>query len=187
VKKELLLIAILALGTSAASAWEVMLDYDKSVDFSQYKTFAWQPTPKISLQESSPAMHSRVKNAIEYQLTTGGLIEDTEAPDLRVTYYTSVREEFQLQINNFGYGYGRGWHSDMRWGAGYAMTHATTRTFPVGTLVIDIWDVKTKKAVWRGSTTGVVPAKPAKAARKIEKAIQKMAREWDKKYQPPSK
>ena len=60
---------------------------------------------------------------------------------------------------------------------GTADTHVST--FSRGTLVIDFWDPKTEKLVWRGSATAVVKENPQKAERQVQKAIKKIARKWD--------
>ena len=59
---ELLNLLVLVLLVAApATAQKANVDYDRSVDFNAYKTFAWGPTPETSLQEESPLMHSRIK------------------------------------------------------------------------------------------------------------------------------
>ena len=127
-------------------------------------------------------MHSRLKNAIEYQLTTGGLIEDTESPDLYVTYHGEEEEKVVVDTQTWGYGYSRGWHRDPYWGTGFGDTTTTVRTYNVGTLIIDIWDAKEKRLIWRGSATKTIPSKPEKQAKLIDAAVAKLAREWEKKY-----
>jgi len=165
-----------------AIAQKVYIDYDETADFSSYDTFAWGKTPEVSLQDSSPLMHSRLKNAIEYQLTTGGLIEDTENPDLYVTYHGEEEEKVSVDTHNWGYGYGGGWRRSAYWGSGYGDTTTTVRTYDVGTLIIDIWDAKEKQLIWRGSATKTIPSKPEKQAKLIDDAVAKLAREWEKKY-----
>ena len=112
----LALSVVILLGVAPAAAQKVHVDYDRSVDFGTYKTFAWGRTPDTSLEAESPLMHSRLKNAIEYRLTEGGMTEDTENPDVYVTYHTSSKEEIQLHTTGMGYGYGGGWGYDPYWG-----------------------------------------------------------------------
>jgi len=174
--------ALLFVGPAAAQ--KIFVDYDRSADLDSYKTFAWGPTPETSLQGESPLMHSRIKNAIEYQLTTGGMTEDTENPDVYVTYHTSSKEEVQLHTTGMGYGYGGGWGWDPFWGRGMGMGSTTTRatSYERGTLIIDIWDAKKKQAIWRGSAQAVVKQNPQKAAKQIDNAIAKIVKRWQKMY-----
>ena len=54
-------------------------------------------------------------------------------------------------------------------------------SYQVGTLVVDIWDAKTEKLVWRGIAAGIViPENPAKLDKKIDKALKKMVDKWTK-------
>jgi len=177
-----LAIALLALGVAPAMAQKVYIDWDKSADFDKYETFAWAKTPEVSLQDSSPLMHSRIKNAIEYQLTTGGMIEADGKPDVYVTYHGENETRMNVNTSNWGYGHGAGWGWDPYWGGGYGSSTTTVSQYEVGTLVIDIWDAETMQMIWRGSATKAIPTKPKKQAKLIDDAVAKLAREWEKKY-----
>ena len=65
-----------------------------------------------------------------------------------------------------GFGYGP-W-----WGGGY--NTASIETYVDGTLVLDLYDAKTKKMVWRGVATATASDKPSKNAQKMSKALDKM-------------
>ena len=180
-KKVLTITALVLLMALPAAAQKVHIDYDETADFSSFKTFAWAPTPEVSLEDSSPLMHSRIKNAIEYQLTTGGLVEDMESPDLYVTYHGEEKEEMRIDTQTWGYGRGRGWRWDPFWGSRFRDT-TTVHTYEVGTLIIDIWDAEAKKLIWRGTATATIPSKPEKQAKLIDETVAKIARQWEKKY-----
>lgn len=178
-KKQWFGLFVVALLVAApAAAQKVFVDYDRSADLESYKTFAWGPTPDTSIKGESPLMHSRIKNAIEYHLTEGGLVEDMENPDLYVTYHTSTKEEVQLHTT--GYGYGGGWGWSPYWGGGMSSSTTTSHTYERGSLIIDIWDAKKKEAVWRGTAQAVVKQNPERAAKQIEKAINKIVKRWQK-------
>ncbi len=59
---------------------------------------------------------------------------------------------------------------------------STTRayTYTKGTLIIDIWDAKSEKLVWRGSATATVKENPEKAAKQIDNVVNKMVKKWGK-------
>jgi len=174
------LFVIALLMAAPAAAQKVYVDYDQSVDFTSFKTFAWGPTPETSVKGESPLMHSRIKNSIEFHLTEGGLVEDTENPDLYVTYHGSSREETRLTTTGMGYGYGGGWG----WNAHYPNFNTTTtsHTYDRGTLIIDLWDANTKEAIWRGTAEAVVKTNPQQAAKQLEKAINKIVKRWQKQH-----
>jgi hypothetical protein len=169
-----------------AAALDVWVDYDVSADFSSYKTFKWGPTPNTSLSGESPMMHSRLKNGIEYYLVEGGKTEVAEDPDLYVTYHTNSTSELAFNISGMGYGFSTGWTWDPYWGGmhgfsgGGGTSASSVTTYPRGTLVIDIWDARTKNIVWRGTAEGAIHENPKKAAKQIEKILKKMVQKFQK-------
>jgi len=128
-------------------------------------------------------MHSRVRNAIENKFATGGIMEvgKDEDPDIFITYHTNAREQVSYNTSNYGYDYGGGWY----YGGGLGTSKTTIHTYERGSLIIDIWDAETKKMVWRGIATSAVPKDPEKGAKKIDKIISKLAKQWDKIYTGP--
>ncbi len=182
-KREMITLVLLTLVALPAAAQKVYIDWDETVDFGKYETFAWAPTPEVSLKKSSPLMHSRIKNAIEYQLTTAGMVEDAQNPDVYVTYHGDSDKKMNINTSHWGYGYGGGWRRDPYWGGGAGHGSSTTRIheYDVGTLVVDVWDAGTKKMIWRASATKTIPKKPEKQAKLIDDMVAKIAREWEKK------
>ena len=51
----LALSVVVLLGVAPAAAQKIYVDYDRSVDFNSFKTFAWGPTPETSLKSESKA------------------------------------------------------------------------------------------------------------------------------------
>ena len=64
-------------------------------------------------------------------------------------------------------------------------TTTTSSTINIGTLNLDVYDVATKKQVWRGEATKTLgnPKSPEKLQRNIDKAMEKLM----KNYPPPPK
>ena len=54
---------------------------------------------ETSVIDSSPLMHSRIVNSIEYHLTQRDMTEVRENPDVYVTYHTNEKEEMQLHTS----------------------------------------------------------------------------------------
>ena len=69
--------------------------------------------------------------------------------------------------DDWDWGPGWGWG-----GPGWATTYVTT--YVEETIVVDLFDRSSEKAVWRGVGTGGVSDKPEKAARKNYKVIAEM-------------
>jgi hypothetical protein len=180
-KKTLGLVLMVVLVALPAAAQKVYVDYDRDAIGRDYKTFAWQDTGP-TVQEYAPLMHTRIKNGLEHLLTARGLIAVAENPDLYVTYHTSSQEELQFSVTGYGYGYGAGWGWDPYWGGPSASgggASTTVSTYEKGTLVVDIWDAKTKQIVWRGSAVAAIPEDPKKGEKLINKALEKMVKQFD--------
>ena len=89
---------------------------------------------------------------------------NTTAPDLIVVTHVTTKERKELIVSGFGYG---PW-----WGGGYGT--ANVETYVDGTLVLDFYDAKTKKMVWRGVATATASDKPSKNIKKMTKALDKL-------------
>jgi hypothetical protein len=161
-----------------AGAPTVYIDHDRAVAPGSFSTFDWVPTPETSLEEVSPLLHSQVKNAIEYHLVRGGLIQDDVNPQLLVTYHTRVVGLVRLDAASYGYDYGPQWQWDPAWGDEAGDYSQKVRTYPQGTLIIDIWDMATGMVVWRGTVVGLVPEDPDDAEQEIQAALELMVAKW---------
>lgn len=132
----------------SCDAVRVYSDYDKKVDFTQFKTFAFYKQG-IDKVEISDLDKRRILHAIEDELMLKGFTK-SENPDLLVNIFTKSRE--QVNVNQFnagwGYGWGVGWNP---YGFG-GQTVVSTST--EGTLFIDLIDAKKKEMVWQGEGQG---------------------------------
>lgn len=156
-----------------AAAQKVFVDWDRAANFESFKTFAWAETAPTSLEANYPLVHSLIKNAVEYELASGGLIEDTDDPDLYVTYHTSTKESVQFLTTSFGYSYGPYW-------GGSGASSGMVNTWAKGTLVIDIWDAREQQAVFRGTASKVFSEDPNKALKQVDSSITKIAEKFRK-------
>jgi len=150
----------LVLTTAAVYAQKVTVDSDPAAPFATYKTYAWvQGTPA-----PNPLNEDRLHASDDARLSARGLGMNTTAPDLVVTTHVTTKERQELLVNGFGYG---PW-----WGGGYGT--ASVETYIDGTLIVDLYDAKTKKMIWRGVATATASEKPSKNASKMNKALDKM-------------
>jgi hypothetical protein len=161
-KKRLALTCALALIALPAivSAQKVRTDFDPSVDFSAFKTFAWTdgtPSP-------NPFGEQRIHQIVEAALVAKGLTRVDAHPDLLVATHVVTQERKELTT----YGYGGSW----RWGGGTATT--TVDTYTEGTLAVDLVNATTKQLVWRGVGTDTASDKAEKNTKKVQKAVDKM-------------
>jgi len=176
--------AIAAIATGCGGV-TVNTDYDADADFSSYKTYSWHESDS-NVKVDDPLAHERLIRAIESQLSANGLQKVSSDPDVIVTYHTD--EEEQVSVNTTymggGWGMGAGWgRAGMRGGMGGMGTSTTTvNKYNVGTLVVDLWDAKEHRLVWRGIASKTLSKDPQKNAKKIDQAAQKLF----EKYPPTS-
>lgn len=148
---------------ACASAPDVQTDFDPTAQFSRYRTYAWTVTP----ESGAPLMRQRITASIDAKLGTMGWTPASAATaDVLITAHVITRE--QLSIDSFpsGGGWG-GWPLP-----GYGPAHVRSHT--VGTLVLDIFDARTKRAVWRGTASGALPKTSDKAIARTQEAIDRM-------------
>jgi hypothetical protein len=177
--RRLAIAAALVFVGAAAFAQDVKTDWDKSANFAAIKTFA----VKIGTSWNNPISEKRISDEIQQTLTEKGWAKADANPDAIVVLHGAT--EKQKSLNTFysgmgGYG-GYGWRG---WGGGGMGTATTTTSeYLVGTLVVDIFDAKSKQLMFRGSATDEISDKPEKNIKKIEKASEKMF----KNFPPGSK
>ena len=145
-------------------AQNVKTDFDKSTDFSQYRTFMWIKEPNTT----NPLMKQRVVDDVNAALTARGLQLVTSNADLGIAAHTATKE--QNTLNTFYNGFGGGW----RWGGGFGSATTMVNTYEVGTLVVDMFDSRTKEAIWRATSSKTLSDNPQKNADSLNKAVSKM-------------
>jgi hypothetical protein len=158
--------AAVALVTSTAGfAQNVQTDFDHQANFAQYKTYSWQEIkPSVSLWDS------RIKNAVNTQLEAKGLAQVADGGDIAIVAIKTSQTQRTLQT--FYDGFGGGW----RWrGFGdFGDSTTTEQDYQEGTVVIDLFDGKTKQLIWRGSTESVLSDKAEKNEKTLNKGVAKM-------------
>jgi hypothetical protein len=149
----------------AASSFgqQVKTDYDRGADFSQYKTYSWE-----KVQTQDPLLVDRIKEAVNGDLTAKGLTTVASNGDIAIVAIEMTKNQHTL--NTFYNGFGGGW----RWGGGFGNATTTVDDYKVGTLVVDLFDAKTKKVVWRGSSSDTLSDKSDKNIKNLDKGVQKM-------------
>jgi hypothetical protein len=169
----------------AAFAAKPRIQWDTNYDNSSVSTFQWVMPPEYSLADSDPFLHQHIINAIQYQLTSRGLTEVESNADINVTYHLSVDTDVSLRSSSVGYSFGR--YGMGGWGYyGYGMggpVYTNTDVVEVerGELVVDIWDTASDQLVWRGSVSDItISGNSDKTTKNVEKAIEKMAKQYDK-------
>src|SRR5882762_2472878 len=153
----------------AAFAQHVKTDFDHRANFSQYKTYSWQDIkPENSLWDA------RIRTAVDAQLAAKGWTQVATGGDVSIVAIKTTQTQRQLQT--FYDGMGGGW----RWRGFGGMGEATTteQDYKEGTLVVDMYDSKTKQLIWRGSAEDTLSDKAAKNEKNLDKGVAKMFKKF---------
>jgi hypothetical protein len=135
-------------------AQKVAYDWDKDVDFSVYRTYKW-----VELASGKAAVettHKRIVNNVDVQLQAKSVkLASGDNADLYVSYQIVVDKKAQITSFN----------PDGQWNPGPGMDanayKPTPGTVAQGSLVIDIYDRKMKKLIWRGIVSAAFDSRQA--------------------------
>jgi hypothetical protein len=172
--RTLAVAAALSFVSAGAFAQDVKVDFDKAADFTKYKTFAI----KLGTSWNNPLSEKRVLAEIQQGLTDKGWTATTDDAKADAIVVLHGATEKQKSLNTFysgGYG-GYGWRGG--WGGGMSSSTTTVDEYTVGTLVVDIFDAKSKQLVYRGTATDELSNKPEKNAKKLAKASDKLFKDF---------
>jgi hypothetical protein len=180
-RAQQILILLLFFSALPALAQKVYIDYDHATAFSEYKTFQFRET-RDDLRDTAPHLHQTVVEQLRGYAKEGGLEEVESNPDVYVAYYTADRGRLRLVLGNLDYTYGPSFSLGSYWEGGVGTRTPDSFTFKEGTLIIDIWEADGKRLVWRGMATAALSKNPDKKAQKLDKALKKLTKDWEKMY-----
>lgn len=164
---------------------QVTADYDKTADFSTYKTYSFLGWQKDSDSILNDFDRKRLQDSFRSEFAARGLTYDENGGDMAVSLYIFVQSKTDVTAyTNYsgGLGYGRA-----GWGVGYGMgyggmgsatTNVTTNDYNVGTLVMDCYDVKGNKLLFQGVSQKTIQSNPAKREKTIPKTVKKLMKKF---------
>lgn len=167
----LLSAAILALAvlTACTAGPTIRSDYDRSADFSSYKTFGFASELGTDRAGYSTLITEHFKRAVRKEMEARGYEYKETSPDLLANFYVAIREKTDVRstpaptvgVGYYGYRYGlyTGWPA-------YARDVRTVH-YKTGTANVDLIDAKRRQLIWEGVAEGKVQeeslANPAQA------------------------
>lgn len=165
----LLLICGLSLGLQGQ---KIKVEYDKNLDFSKFKTFAWGPLDAVA----RPLLAASIQGAIEEELAKRGLRKVANDPDVFLEMYGSVDSDMSVTYSNPLYS---GMGGIPSFDSGFVMwgdlAGGTTAVIVhKGQLVVDVIDASQKKLAWRGMATENLSDNKEKLVKQTNKAVEKM-------------
>jgi hypothetical protein len=142
-------------------------DYNHNINFSKYTSFY----VKSGNSSGNPLMDQRVVADVAGALEAKGW---TEAPQstaqtaVVVNAATKTKHTYETLYDGWG---GWGWR---RFGGGFGNATTYVNDFKVGTVVVDIFDARSKQAVWHGSASDALSDNAKSNASVTQQAIDKM-------------
>jgi hypothetical protein len=162
-------VAVALLCATASFAQQVKTDFDRSADFSQYKTYSWE-----KVQTQDPLWVSRIQDAVNAALAAKGWTLVPSGGQVAVVAVEMTQNQQTLNTFYDGFGGGWGWRRFGGGFGGFGDATTTTQTYKVGTLVVDLFDAKTKSLIWRGSASDTLSDKSEKNIKNLDKGVQKL-------------
>ena len=169
------LIGLMFLFAGVASAQQVKTDYDRGTNFAQYKTYSWE-----NVKTKDQLDVDRIKSAVNAVLATKGWTQVDSGGDASIVAMEITST--QQTLNTFYNGMGGGWGWRRFGGGGFGEATTTTDTYKVGTVVVDLFDTKTKQLIWRGNASDTLSNNSDKNIKNLDKGVDKMF----KKFPPGS-
>ena len=186
---------IVILSLIGCSSLNIDREWDRSVDFSAYSTYAWIPQDEGPVHEQQLPEHLdiRLRRVVDDIMMDQKGFERAPAPpqaDLLLAYYVDLKKQLKVDYTlyggyygGYGYGYWPGYgpgYGGPGYGGGGAVSKV--REYATGSLVLDIVDRRTKQLVWTGIVQGDAKYDNPSGAR-VEDVMTKMLKD----FPPPTK
>jgi hypothetical protein len=169
-RRTIILIAISLICVTASFAQQVKTDYDRSIDFNQYKTYSWE-----QVQTQNPLWVDRIKAAVNSALAAKGWTQVEAGGNVSIMAMEMTQNHQTLDTYYDGLGGGWGWGRRFGgFGSGFGDATTTVDTYRVGTLVVDLFDSGNKNLIWRGSLSDVLSDKSSKNIKSLDKGVVKL-------------
>ena len=171
--RHLVIAGVMALSTVGCGASiKTATDYNHNINFSKYQSFY----VKSGNSSGNPLMDQRAIADVEGALRAKGWTEVPQGEaQTAVVVQAATKTKHTYETLYDGWGGGWGWR---RFGGGFGggLGGATTyvNDFKVGTLVVDMFDARTKQAVWHGSANDALSDNATSNASITQQAIEKM-------------
>ena len=152
-------------------------DYDKSADFTSFKTFGYYGWQEESDKILNRFDKERIEVSVRKEFESRGMKfvpEGTGVPDVVVALYIVVdtktsRTAYTTHMGGMGMGYG-GWG----WGGGASTTSYNEYDYLVGSFIISVFDHSKKQLVWEGVVSGTIDDNPKSREKNTPKVVKRM-------------
>lgn len=165
------LLFFLSFMAACGSSLQVTSDYDKSVTFTQYKTYSLYKGEKMDA--ISELNSRRITDAIRNEMSKKGFQETESNPDLLVNVVAILKDRTSVSANTNYYGYG-GVYRPYYWGTGMGMSSTTSYdvyNYKEGSLIVDVVEASSKRLIWQGVGNKEIDTKVKDPDTRIKEAV----------------
>jgi len=182
--------ALIVAGFALASCGSIAhIERDETVNFSNYKTFAWvnsSETESDSVEKVVSLTEQKVRKAVNSELAKQGWREAKNRPDVLLSYDVlvekSVKEDnnpvYSRPYTRFLYNPYTRRYVALRYPSQFLGYDNDQYEIREGTITITMVDAKTNKTVWQGWTTDEVNSKNL-TSKEIENSVKNIFRKFD--------
>lgn len=173
-KTAALLAATALLLAACASPKQANIDYDRTVNFQQYQTYAFYQTPTPATPDSDntaetaapatdatapsydPLLDQHFKAAISKEMNALGYRYDEQAPQLLVNYVSNTENREDVRSSPFSINAGYGFFGrNSALSLGFPLFGGVeTNRYKVGSVLIDVIDASANRLIWQGMVEG---------------------------------
>ncbi|MBL7877509.1 MAG: DUF4136 domain-containing protein [Cyclobacteriaceae bacterium] len=161
-----LLILFILLSLASCSSVQVSYDYDKSADFTKYKTYDYTEETKTLGGSNGQLIRQRLLSSVDQEMTSRGYTKSEGDADLLIELHIKAEtRQTATAYNTGGYGFYR--YGNM------GTTTINYNEYTDGTLFINVVDKAADKLIWQGRGTKTLEenASPQKVDSNISYAV----------------
>jgi hypothetical protein len=153
------------------------------------RTFRVLPTPKPKIagavsSTNDPMLVNSISNRalrsdLAQEFTRRGYVASDTNPDFCVAYYASTKQQLDVSYWDYGYAWRPRWWSGWghRWGRGWGPDRGMesgpmVTQYTEGTVIVDVFDPKTKDLLWRGQGIAAVSDNEQQYEHDLKQAVE---------------
>lgn len=179
--------ALIAVFSGCTSTPKVNSEFDASVDFTTYQTFAVVPFPK-SIPNTDPGLLLRVtpaaKAAVETTMTAKGYtqVANLEEADIAVLVHGKAVPKTNVSGGGFDPVYGAAWYGGYPY-ASYGVSSVHVDNYDEGTLIVEVWELNpgADNQIWVGWSSGRMQKDTSTQAANVTELIRRLLEKYPDK------
>lgn len=171
---KLVFLAIFLIIKSSISSGQVYSEFDKSVDFTRFKTYSflgWQKDCDLLLNDNDK---KKILAAIKKEMGDRNIQFSADNGDMELTIFLIIDPKTSI-TNYMDYNTG---HYNSGWGWGSNNTSYSTHEARKGTLIVDLYMASSMKLVWEGMLKKTIAENPERRVLTIPGNISKILRKF---------